>query len=194
MNNNKNKLIKNSNITTKNIEKNNEDLNVNTKFNCKWSLYYHQPENEDYSNESYTLLANIITVKDFWITYHTFAEVKENFAYGMFFFMREHIFPKYEDYPVNQGSFYSFPVQFENAFEIWELLSALLVSENITGNHIVLNQIAGISISPKRLNMIIKIWCLSKFDLPSQFPFNENYFHIETYFAPFQREKSKYLS
>ena len=163
-----------------------------SEFNDKWSFYYHQPEDNDYTTKSYKLLSIIKTENDFWNTYTLMSQSRPFFQNGMYFFMKGDIFPRWEDEPVCKGSFYSFPVEFKSAYDIWELMSELLVTEKLTCNEIIMNQIAGISLSPKRSNMILKIWCLDKYDMPSEFPFNKEYFSFETYHTTFQRVQSRY--
>lgn len=162
-------------------------------FNSSWSLYYHHPEDKNYDLNSYSMIVEMNNEKDFWSVHKLLREIATSFSTGMFFLMRDNIPPRYDDEPICHGSFYSFPVAFENAYEVWELLSALLVEEKLTEDTKIMKQTIGITLSPKKSNMIVKIWCRTKYDMPSEFPFNKKYFYFETLHAPFFREKSRYV-
>jgi hypothetical protein len=101
------------------------------------------------------MLGQISTLKDY---IYYFKGYKELFKKGMFFIMRADIIPRYEDnLNINGGclSFKISPEDFENKF--FELCANIL-GENIGITDDVANNINGVSISPKKLYYIARIW------------------------------------
>ena len=104
---------------------------------------------------AYILLSTLASVDDFW-KHHLC--LKSNIQKGMFFIMRADIIPRYEDnLNINGGclSFKISPEDFENKF--FELCANIL-GENIGTTDDVTNNINGVSISPKKLYYIARIW------------------------------------
>ena len=63
--------------------------------NTSWVLWYHNPIDKNWNKESYLEISNIKTVEKFWLIYDSISSSQiEN---GMFFIMRENIFPRWED-------------------------------------------------------------------------------------------------
>jgi len=76
----------------------------------------------------------------------------------MFFIMREHIQPIWEDQNNIKGGCFSLKIYKENIQEKLFELSALLLGENLGKTDDISNNINGISISPKKNYYIIRIW------------------------------------
>ena len=70
------------------------------KFQYSWILWYHDPENRDYSLESYIKIADINTPQQFWTIVDSIS--KEAWESGMFFFMRRGFKPLW-DAPENEA-------------------------------------------------------------------------------------------
>lgn len=71
-----------------------------TRFTYSWMLWYHDPENKDYSLESYVRVADISTPQQFWAVVDCIP--KEAWESGMFFFMRRGFRPLW-DSPENEA-------------------------------------------------------------------------------------------
>ena len=71
-----------------------------TKLQYSWILWYHDPENKDYSLESYVKIADISTPQQFWTVVDSIS--KEAWESGMFFFMRRGFKPLW-DAPENEA-------------------------------------------------------------------------------------------
>ena len=56
------------------------------KLHTPWTLYYHSPEDKDWSTESYTAVATFDTIDGFWELHNALPEFCMQF--GMFFLMR----------------------------------------------------------------------------------------------------------
>lgn len=138
----------------------------------KWTIYFHDYENPDWSHESYERLVVLETPTDFWTV---FEMMKQKLTTGMFFFMKNKIFPKWDSH-VNEGTKYTFmsikilKVRVEG---FAEHMLVRLLSETLHKNNP--NCVKGISISPKKHFCIFKVWLSSDDDSQS---YNERDFDI----------------
>ena len=126
-----------------------------------WCLYYHNPADTKWTPESYQNLATVKTWGDFFAVIRELQE--SSLPYGMFFWMREGIPPLYENYANIKGGCYSLRVNRSKASHYFMIYTISAMMGNVVNNSSV-NQIQGISISPKRIiekNQyfnVIKIW------------------------------------
>jgi hypothetical protein len=127
--------------------------------NDTWSMYFHDPYDIEWDENSYKLILNISTVDDF---INCFIAFKELFTKGMFFFMRMDIMPMYEDELNQNGGCFSFKVVQEDLEERFFNILANIFGENIGINDEICENINGISISPKKFFYIIRIWIRDK--------------------------------
>lgn len=140
-----------------------------------WSYYFHDPFDANWTMNSYKLLVNVSTIQDFWCLHKL---LKSKVHQGMFFLMREHIFPCWDD-PLNKdGCCISIKVLKDNIQPFWEtlcirLLGETLIKEDVEKRWDVIN---GISTSPKKHFCIIKIWLrdaslndVSLFNIPGNY-------------------------
>lgn len=140
-----------------------------------WSVYFHNPISSNWERDGYVKISDISTIQDFWKVYNQLASHIHN---GMFFFMREHIFPTWDD-PLNKdGSFLSFKVVKDKIQEFSELILIRLLGETllIDQQQKKWDIINGISFSPKKNFCIVKIWFRNKelkdkrfFNLPTSY-------------------------
>lgn len=139
--------------------------------NDSWTLYFHDPNNEDWDVKSYHNISTISSVADVANVCTTFNDL---WTKGMFFLMREHIQPVWED-PCNaNGGCFSIKVMKQDVPGAWRLLMSmatgetLLKAEHRSGRW---DSVCGISISPKRNYCILRVWISSK-DMNNQQLFN----------------------
>lgn len=118
-----------------------------------WTLYYHNPNTTDWSNESYRRITRMNSIHAFCAYYKQMDF--EECAHGMFFLMRDNIMPTWEDERNKGGGCWSFKVSLNHFFYVWKHLSMLLVGESLSTEPMQLN---GISVSPKRGFCIVKLW------------------------------------
>lgn len=139
-----------------------------------WTLYFHDPYNEDWTYSSYQKITNLSTVDDFWELHSI---VNEKISCGMFFLMREYVFPCWDDEANKKGGCLSIKVLKQDMAEFWEQLCVRLLGETLLKpeHRHYWNLVNGISTSPKKYFCIIKIWVKSAelsnvdmFDLPSK--------------------------
>ena len=120
----------------------------------KWVLWYHSLKNTNWDNKSYIKVIELKTLLD----YKLLEEILRinHLQNGMFFLMKGAIFPTWEDPNNRMGGCVS--LKYDNNI-LKEFLRIILLC--ITGNLSTdgnLNEINGISISPKKEFNITKIW------------------------------------
>jgi len=120
-----------------------------------WAFYFHDPYEMDWSINSFKFINNISKIEDFIEIYLCFKEIINK---GMFFFMREHILPIWEDEYNNNGGCFSYKLYNDNLYEKLFNILSLLFGENLGINNEISENINGISISPKKNYYIVRIW------------------------------------
>lgn len=121
--------------------------------NDTWNLYFHDPDNQNWEIESYVQLTTISTVHE-WIQLHN--SLGSVWHKGMFFLMREHIQPIWEDKHNKNGGCLSIKVWKTEVADFWFELGSRLLGEMLASEK--WSNICGISISPKRSYCIARIW------------------------------------
>lgn len=76
----------------------------------------------------------------------------------MFFIMREHILPLWEDESNKNGGCFSYKIYRQNLEDKFFEITSLLLGENLGINNEISKNINGISICPKKNYYIIRIW------------------------------------
>ena len=120
----------------------------------QWILWYHSVNDNKWTEDSYRKLCELNSLEDMWKLMNTIS----TFTSGMFFLMREDIFPRWEDINNIDGGYWSFRVTKKNTDDAWQNLIATLISNNLMKDINNMPLINGISLSPKINNCIIKIW------------------------------------
>ena len=120
-----------------------------------WALHFHDPDNNEWTKCSYKFVTTVTTPEE-WV--QTDLSFKDLWQKGMFFVMREHIQPLWEDPANTNGGCFSFKVNKPDAMEYWFEIIAKLVGNTLGKNEEVADNICGISISPKRNYCIMRIW------------------------------------
>lgn len=133
-----------------------QDTFMSDRFlNDCWSLHFHDPDDSDWSETSYKLLSTVSTVQDWQMSDTAFKDLWQK---GMFFLMREHIKPLWEDPHNKDGGCLSFKVNKPDAGGFWYKLGALALGDSLTKNLEQFDRICGVSISPKRNYCILRVW------------------------------------
>lgn len=120
-----------------------------------WACYYHDQFNTDWNYQSYIKLDNISDIKEFWALHNAIIDKINN---GMFFIMREHIFPCWDDENNVNGGCFTIKIFKQAALTFWEEISIRLLGETLLKDITKWEYINGISISPKKSFCIVKIW------------------------------------
>jgi len=125
-----------------------------TRFQNTWILWYHDPENNDYSLNGYIRIADFSTAQQFWSVIECIP--KDSWESGMFFFMREGFKPLWDSPENEHGGSWSKKIDISNIQNIFiELMVHCLSNELLVKNKEVL---AGITVSPKGQFSIVKLW------------------------------------
>lgn len=129
-------------------------ISDSTKLPQKWILWYHDPNNNDYSLESYIKIQEIQTLADFWNIVETIS--LEAWNSGMFFFMKDGYRPLWDAPENEKGGAWSKKTDASETHTIFVdcmvhcIAGCLLTKQNET--------IVGVTISPKGPFHIIKFW------------------------------------
>lgn len=123
--------------------------------NDSWTFYFHDPMNNNWTLESYKRLGDVSSVGDF-LAMH--AMINDFISHGMFFLMREHVFPCWDDKHNIDGGCISLKVNGDHVASVWSELSKRLIGETLVKNYGDWSHVNGVSISPKRGFCIVKIW------------------------------------
>tara|TARA_B100000686_G_C16805214_1_gene989489 strand:+ start:3487 stop:3960 length:474 start_codon:yes stop_codon:yes gene_type:complete len=120
----------------------------------KWGLWYHSINDTDWGQKSYNSIYTIHNLFDYQYIIDIFKQ--DHYQNGMFFLMREDIFPNWEDPENRNGGCLSFKIPSDRIVKEWNDLFLKCITENILIDHN--KEVNGISISPKKEFNIIKIW------------------------------------
>jgi hypothetical protein len=125
-----------------------------TKFPYSWVLWYHDPENKDYSLDGYVMIADVNTPQQFWTVVDSIS--KEAWESGMFFFMRRGFKPLW-DVPENEaGGAWSKKIEASEVYNAFVDLMVHCISNELMSSR--KETLVGITLSPKGPFSIIKIW------------------------------------
>jgi hypothetical protein len=131
-----------------------------------WTYYFHDPDDANWNFESYIRLADVSTIDDFWAMNATTAPFVNR---GMFFVMREHVFPCWDDPHNINGGCISMKVLKNDLPSFWQEMVMHMLGERLVvvdskeededaGDTGAWSDVTGLSVSPKRFFCIVKIW------------------------------------
>ena len=135
------------------------------KKNCSslnniFTFWYHNPDNVDWSLESYIELLEFSTIEEFWVL-DKFVR-KDMIENGMFFIMKKSVKPIWEC-PTNiKGGCISWKVDRKNSYKSWIDCVGHFIMNDFGKFTDLIN---GVSISPKKNASIIKLWFKEEFDI-----------------------------
>jgi hypothetical protein len=124
--------------------------------NDTWCLYFHDPGDTNWNFESYKrVCGSLCSAEEYW-QYDT--ALRGRLDAGMFFLMREHVFPSWDD-PANiNGACVSAKVPKEDLHAFWEQMVVRMLGETLTKDPAMWSAVNGLSCSPKRHFCIVKLW------------------------------------
>lgn len=126
--------------------------------NATWSLWFHDPKDDSWSESSYKKILDVSTVNDWASTHVAF---KDMWACGMFWLMRDGILPIWED-PANlRGGCFSFKIMKPEVNDAWFQICSLMLGEQLVHQNVrgeLWSQVTGIAITPKRSYCVVRIW------------------------------------
>ena len=124
------------------------------KLNNKWVLWFHSLNNPNWDNKSYIKVMEIKTLLD----YKLLEDVLRinHLQNGMFFLMKNEIFPTWEDPKNRLGGCISFKYD-NNILKEWLRTLLFCITNNLFKKNNI-DEINGLSIAPKKEFNIVKIW------------------------------------
>ena len=136
----------------------------------EWKLWFHSINDNNWNKSSYKQL---FSLKDLFDTNLMMNIFKQNhYQNGMFFLMKNGVFPNWEDPSNRMGGCLSFKISSKNVISEWRdlflkcNLECILKDEN--------DKINGLSFSPKKEFNILKIWFSENVDYKNLFIEKEN--------------------
>jgi translation initiation factor 4E len=136
------------------------EVNINpemfTKLGKTYTLWYHNPNENNWLLNSYHEIMTFSTVEEFLILQNFITE--NMILYGMFFLMQDGIAPVWEDPSNINGGVLSWKVDNTLSYEYWLDIAKHYVSNNLFSDCSANDIVTGICISPKKNSNIIKIW------------------------------------
>jgi hypothetical protein len=119
-----------------------------------WVLWYHDPNNSDYSIESYIKILEISDVETFWTTVEAISA--EAWNSGMFFFMKQGIRPLWDAPENDKGGAWSKKVDAMDTNSVFLDCMVHCIAGKLLTKH---NEtVVGVTLSPKGQFHIIKVW------------------------------------
>ena len=124
--------------------------------NTNWVLWYHSINDKSWTKSSYK---RVYTINNLYELYGLHDVVKKfHLQNGMFFLMREDVFPTWEDPDNREGCCVSYKVPGRVLQEEWTNIVNRVVSEDILVSKESWNLVNGLSIAPKKEFNIVKVW------------------------------------
>ena len=126
------------------------------KLNNTWTLWLHLPHDVDWSISSYKKVVTFDTLED---SIRLIENIdKELVEKCMLFIMKDNVKPIWEDPDNSKGGCLSYKINVDYVYEVWKKLNYYLIGGSLLDNNDIINNINGISISPKKNFCIIKFW------------------------------------
>lgn len=143
-------IIESQNINTREQEIDNGET---IKFDKKYVLWSHDVFNKDWSLKSYEKIISIENVSQFWKIFNNLNKL--SFKTNNLFIMKDDTEPIWEHENNRKGGICSLRVEINEALKIFEELCIYMVCNKLVMN---MEEINGISFSPRNSWAIIKIW------------------------------------
>jgi hypothetical protein len=148
------KIDKNDRINSQNGV--NSDDNSVHNLNRKWILWSHLPQNPDWTLKSYKQICNLNTLEDVIAVLNI---IPDNLLTScMLFLMREGVTPLWEDVKNKDGGCFKYRIINKHVPQTLKHMIYTLVGETLSSNKLFLQNVTGITISPKKKFCILKVW------------------------------------
>ena len=126
------------------------------KLNDNWCIYIHLSNDTNWDVNSYKIIATFNTLEK---AITIIENIKNDIIIkSMIFIMKNNIKPLWEDPENKKGGCFSYKINNNNVYNTWKTLCYSLIGNTLIDDDNILNNINGISISPKKNFCILKIW------------------------------------
>ena len=123
----------------------------------KWNLFYHLPNNTDWSLASYIpVMEDIENADSILLLNEKISDIVIKNC--MLFVMKSGISPLWEDPQNRNGGCFSYKILNKHVHDIWKQLFFLICGESLFTDKDYNDNVNGITISPKKNFCIVKIW------------------------------------
>jgi hypothetical protein len=129
-------------------------MHDSTNLPYTWVLWYHDPNNNDYSLESYIKISSVSTVAEFWSLIDGISQ--DTWEAGMFFFMRDGYRPLWDAPENSKGGAWSKRIDAVDTHRIFVDCMVHSIANNFLTKY--KEAVVGVTLSPKGQFHIIKIW------------------------------------
>jgi hypothetical protein len=163
-----------------------EIMGHNLLLPTKYVVWYHDITNRDWSIDSYARIYEITTVSQFWRFLNNLTKI--GCMSRQYFLMKGDIEPLWEHPSNRNGGLCSFKIDSQVANQVFETLCAYMVTDNLSKN---VDDITGISISPKNAWAILKVWngdCNNDLTQTLNTDILENFSHYSIKYQPSKPE------
>ena len=128
--------------------------------NNQWTCWIHYQNDNVWTLDRYQNITTLINLKDAVLFIENLDEniIKKT----MLFFMKDSILPLWESEDNINGGCFSYKISNVNIVNIFKILLYKILGNTLSNDEKTLNNINGISISPKKNFCIIKIWMRNK--------------------------------
>jgi len=124
--------------------------------NRKWILWSHLPQNPDWTLKSYNQICSLNTLEDVVSILNI---IPDNLLTScMLFLMREGVTPMWEDVKNKDGGCFKYRIINKHVPQTLKHMIYTLVGETLSSNKLFLQNVTGITISPKKKFCILKVW------------------------------------
>jgi len=149
-------IVSQSEVPMNSIANNTIENEIVHNLRRKWNLWAHLPHDTDWSLKSYKPIFKFTSAEDTIAICETLPDILVKNC--MLFVMRDGITPMWEDVNNREGGCFSYKISNKSVYEVWRELSYVLVGETISSNPSFVDNVTGITISPKKNFCVIKIW------------------------------------
>lgn len=126
------------------------------KLDDSYTLWLHNVFDNDWSINGYKKIYTFNTLEDgISLIENINSELVEK---TMLFLMKNTIKPIWEDEKNYNGGCFSYKINNNFVYDVWKNISYRLIGNTINEDINIINNITGLSISPKKTYCIIKIW------------------------------------
>ena len=128
--------------------------------NNSWTCWIHYQNDNIWTLDRYQTITTLTNLKDAVLFIENLDEniIKKT----MLFFMKDSVLPLWESEDNINGGCFSYKISNINIVNIFKILLYKIIGNTLCNNEDTLNNINGISISPKKNFCIIKIWMRNK--------------------------------
>lgn len=134
-------------------------MDQETFLDDSWNLYFHNPDDNDWTINSYIMIGTVTTVEDWCKANLAFCDIWQK---GMFFLMKQDIMPLWEDPMNKEGGCFSFKVNKNETSLYWFDIVCDTLANKLGKDEKINENITGVSITPKRNYCIVRIWLSTK--------------------------------